>query len=73
MKPSARRVLDCLRAADGAWISGNRIVADGGGWRYSARIHELRAAGYDIERRSVRGSSVDEYKLVEQLQLELAV
>jgi len=64
--PSARKALMALRAAGGGWISGNRL-ADAAGYRFSARLHELRAAGYVIERRTAAdGSPVDWYRLVEK-------
>lgn len=64
MKPSTTRCLMALLSA-GGWISGNAL-ADAVGWRYSARIYELRAEGYTIERRSARnGSAVDEYRIVQ--------
>ena len=63
MKPSARKALDLLTAADGAWISGNRI-ADVAGYRFGGRLYELRQMGHVIERRSApNGSAVDEYRL----------
>ena len=67
MKPTCKAVLARLRAADGAWISGNRLF-EVGGTRYGARVFELRHLhGHVIERRSARnGSAVDEYRLVEQ-------
>lgn len=67
LKPSTQRCLDRLRAADGAWLSGNAL-ADVSGWRFGGRIHELRQAGYVIERRSSKRSAVDEYRLVEKPQ-----
>ena len=75
MKPTCKAVLDRLRAADGAWISGNRLF-EVGGTRYGARVFELRHLyGHAIERRSARnGSAVDEYRLVtepEQLRIAL--
>jgi hypothetical protein len=73
MKPSTERCLARLRAAEGAWISGNAL-ADAVGWRYGARLYELRAAGFVIERRSSKRSAVDEYRIVEHpVQLELGV
>ena len=74
MKPTARRALYVLRAADGAWLSGNRI-AEVAGFRFGARLFELRAEGYTIERRSApNGNATDEYRLVEKPeQLELGV
>ena len=52
MKPSAARALAILRAADGAWLSGNRI-AEVAGYRFGGRLHELRHQyGFVIERRS---------------------
>ena len=63
MKPSARRALDLLTAADGAWISGNRI-AEVAGYRFGGRLYELRGMGYVIERRSApNGNATDEYRL----------
>lgn len=64
MKPSAQKALNALRAGHG-WISGNEL-AEAVGWRYSARLYELRAMGYVIERRSVRGRPVDDYRIVEK-------
>jgi hypothetical protein len=78
MKPSTRLIYDRLTAAhndrDLGWVSGNDLAAVGS-WRYGGRIHELRHQhGYTIDKRSVRGSAVDEYRLVpEPVQLELAV
>ncbi|MCA1572504.1 MAG: hypothetical protein LC798_19830 [Chloroflexi bacterium] len=76
MKPSTRRALAALRAADGQWLSGNRI-ADAAGYRFGGRLYELRHQyGYVIERRSApNGNSTDEYRLVEkpvQQTMELA-
>lgn len=73
MKPSTALCLAALRASHGAWISGNEL-AHASGWRFSARVYELRAEGYVIERRSSRnGWAVDEYRLVESEQLRLGV
>ena len=47
------------------WISGIALVEAGVGYRYSARINELRQAGHVIEeRRSPGKSAVHEYRLV---------
>lgn len=66
MKPSCKRVLDRLRAADG-WVSGNRLF-EVGGTRYGGRIFELRHQyGFVIEKRPApNGSAVPEYRIVEQ-------
>ena len=61
MKPSTSRALAALQ--HGQWTSGNEL-ARVCGWRFSARLFELRAAGYRIERRSSRTSAVDDYRLV---------
>jgi hypothetical protein len=55
-----------LRDHANEWISGNTLVAAGAGYRYSARIAELREAGHTIEaRRDPSGkSSVWEFRLV---------
>jgi len=70
------RVLAQLRyasvhAIDG-WESGVAL-ANVGGYRFGARIHELRQDGYVIERRTDPRSAVDQYRLVEQAQLALAI
>lgn len=59
-----KRILALLRAAEGGWVSGNRLV-EAGGIRYSARIYELRHEdGFDIQRRTApNGSPVDWYRL----------
>jgi biotin operon repressor len=75
MKPSTSRVLARLVMADGQWISGNEL-ARAVGWRYGARVYELRQLGYTIERRSApNGSPVDEYRIVplaEQQSMDLS-
>jgi hypothetical protein len=54
-----------LRDHANEWISGNTLVAAGAGYRFSARIYELRKAGHVIEeRKSTDGSAVHEYRLV---------
>lgn len=64
MKPSTRRALALLTSADGAWLSGNRLF-EVSGTRYGARLFELRAMGYVIEKRPApNGSHVPEYRLV---------
>lgn len=65
MKPSTRKTLERLRAAEGGWVRGNDLALVGG-YRFGGRIHELRRMGYQIERRSDPNSAVDQYRLVEQ-------
>lgn len=66
MKPSTARVLDRLRAAGGAWVSGNRLF-EVGGTRYGARLFELRGMGFDIQKRPApNGSHVPEYRIQEE-------
>lgn len=65
MKPTTKRALLLLRAADGGWVSGNRL-GEVAGWRFGGRLYELRQMGYTIERRSApNGNSTDEYRLIE--------
>jgi hypothetical protein len=65
LKPSARRVLSALQAAGTRGATTHELgQAHVGGFRFGARIHELRDADYVIvERRERRGSS--RYTLVE--------
>jgi hypothetical protein len=54
-----------LRENANEWVSGNLLVEAGVGWRYAARIHELRAAGWKIESRpDPSGSAIHQYRLV---------
>jgi hypothetical protein len=55
-----------LRDYANEWISGNTLVAAGAGYRFSARIYELRKAGHVIEERPDPSgrSAVHEYRLV---------
>jgi hypothetical protein len=55
-----------LRDHANEWISGNTLVAAGAGYRFSARIYELRKAGHRIEERPdpTGASKVHEYRLV---------
>ena len=63
-------VLSILRARAGEWVPGTDLAMAGGGFRFGARIYELRKAGHVIEKRkSPTGSSVDEYRLVEEVVL----
>ena len=48
--------------ADLKWHGGAELVRAGGN-RYSARVDELRALGYEIDRRSTDAAEFDEYKL----------
>ena len=57
-------VLSVLRQHANEWTPGQRFVEAGAGWRYSARIHELRAQGHQIEHRPSERSAVHEYRLV---------
>ena len=75
-RPTAKqRILYCLRAADGdGWVWGVDLSRpDVGGLRYGGRLHELRADGYDFEKRPHPGSAVPDYRLVEAGQLALAI
>ena len=38
-----------LRERANEWVSGNLLVEAGVGWRYAARVEELRKAGHTIE------------------------
>lgn len=63
LKPSAYRVLLALR--DGPRTTAQLCLPSCGGTRFSARIHELRAAGAVIEEKRVRpGSST--YRLLSE-------
>jgi hypothetical protein len=53
-----------LRENANSWVSGNSLVAAGAGYRFGARIHELRKAGHVIEERKAKDSAVSEYRLV---------
>jgi hypothetical protein len=55
-----------LRDHANEWISGNTLVAAGAGYRFSARIYELRQAGHRIEERPdpTGASKVHEYRLL---------
>ena len=54
---------DVLRDHANEWVSGLSLVAAGSGYRYSARIDELRKAGHDIRSRRSKDSAVWEYML----------
>lgn len=54
-----------LRDHANEWVSGNDLVAAGSGYRYSARLYELRQAGHVIEERpDPSGSAIHQYRLV---------
>ena len=55
-----------LRERANEWVSGNLLVEAGVGWRYSARIDELRKHGHVIQsRRDPSGlTRIWEYRLV---------
>ena len=64
MKPSARRALRVLQAANGGWVSG-RDLAEVAGFRFGGRLQDLRDAGWTIESRPAQmsKSKVWEYRL----------
>jgi hypothetical protein len=67
MKPNTRVVLALLRInPDG--ITSLECLNQGGGFRLSGRIHELREAGYDIENlwETVDGARFVRYVLAEK-------
>lgn len=70
MKPSTRRVLKALQAAGGRGCTTHELgQPDVGGFRFSARLYELRQDGYQItETRERRGSS--RYVLVDPPELQ---
>lgn len=55
---------DVLRDHANEYVSGLTLVAAGSGYRYSARIAELREAGWKIESRRSKDSAVWEFMLV---------
>jgi len=57
-------VYTVLRERANTWTPGQLLVEAGGGWRYSARIDQLRKAGHVIESRPSKVSAVYEYRLV---------
>lgn len=66
-------VYEVLRENANSWVSGNTLVEAGSGWRYSARIAELREAGHRIESRRSKGSAVWEFRLLLGDQLALGL
>ena len=58
--------LAALSARPNTWVSGLTLVEAGSGWRYSARIWELRKQGFVIEERAdpEKRSAVHQYRLV---------
>lgn len=67
-RPSQRDAILAL-LSDGQWHH-VRELHDVGGFRYSARVHELRAMGYEIQKVTL-GDSIYHYRLVRQGQGEL--
>ena len=59
-------VLSVLGTHANRWVSGKTLVDAGGGWRFGARIDELRKAGHVIESRPdpEHRSAIHEYRLV---------
>jgi hypothetical protein len=55
----------CLRILlDHDFHNGLELRENGGGHHYSARLDELRALGYEIERRSTEQGEFDDYRLI---------
>lgn len=77
MKPSARRVLNVLLAANYGWVRGNALF-EAGGTRFGARLFELEHDfGHRHEKRHDPTSALPMYRLLppaepEQLRLEIA-
>lgn len=72
LKPSAVRVLVALQAAGSRGATTHELGQhDVGGFRYSARILELREAGYRITKSYEREGSY-RYTLVETTHLKVA-
>lgn len=76
MSPKTRAAYELLKAADGGWVAGGRLI-EASGSRFGARLFELRHEyGLTIEKRPApNGSHVPWYRLVpedEQLAMELA-
>lgn len=62
-----------LRDNAGMWVSGKVLVEAGAGWRFGARIHELRQAGHRIERKADPDSAIDMYRLVIAEQIDFGL
>lgn len=56
-------ILRELKSDPGKWVNGIVFVAQGAGFRYAARIYELRKAGYDIESQRGYGTPLFDYRL----------
>lgn len=59
-------ILRELKDAPGKWVNGIVFVAQGAGFRYAARIHELRKEGHNIESQRGYGTPLFDYRLVEK-------
>ncbi len=57
-------VYTVLRERANEWVNGNDLVAAGAGYRFGARIHELREAGHLILEKRSKASAVHDYQLV---------
>lgn len=68
MKPRTARLLTLLES--GRWVCGDDLALEGIGWRFGARIHELRQDGYMVESRPCKAhphtSRVGAYRLETQ-------
>lgn len=66
--------LTALQARPGQWITGAELIDAGAGYRYAARIHELKQAGHRIEERAdpTKRSKLGQYRLIaEPVQMTL--
>lgn len=61
-------VLETLQAAEGRWVPAQALVDAGAGYRYAARVWELRQAGHAIEERRDPDSrsALGQYRLVRE-------
>lgn len=70
MKPATRRVLRALQAAGGRGMTTHDLCQPHvGGVRFSARLYEIRAEGYQIKSQRERAGST-RYVLIDPPELE---
>ena len=60
MKPATRAALSLLLSKE--WVSGNEL-ADVAGYRYPARLGELKPLGFSWDKKYLRGRSVPIYRI----------